>query len=941
MDRQNLQRRILLFLAIGAWTFLLLALASFHAEDWPSHQVYPYPPTHNLCGPVGSYLAYHLFFAIGQGVFPIVFFSGLCLALMFFHNRISDPWLRGIGLAILSIAFASMIHLIRPGSHESFPEGDGGIIGISASTFLKAHFSTGGTSLILITSFLVGLLLAADDLVIRAPGLITQAVQQVKERTPALANFKFPAMPKLPALPFFVTREAAAAKSSRTSSGNREEDDDTPLKGPAVLRQNFINMGERVPLENTVNGQPIELTYEHDEPALAATETAFATDADHPPSEAAVIPPPEQQVVVQAPKPQAVINRPTQPAAPINSAGIAQKAAGIGLPQNPAGPTVPLPAPLRTIADPDAQGEADLADAPAPDHATVSLDENGFVTSAGGIAEEDDGLIDPIVPPSAHIPTGVAETDPGSPEQRKEIIVRGAATQKPKVPAAPPPPKELGDYHLPTWDVLNDPEHGFSEQQEAYVREKAAALEQAFKEFNIEALVTEIDTGPVITMYEISIPPGTKVSQITQLQNDIARSLAAVSVRIVAPVPGKSTVGIEVPNPVKEKVRLKELMALAPEATRKMQIPLYLGKDASGEPLVTDMTKMPHCLIAGTTGSGKSVCINTIIMSVMYTQRPDMVKMILVDPKVVEMAPFKDIPHLMCPVINDCGRATSVLEWACEKMDERYEILAEAGVRNLEGYNKLTRDELIERFKPGSPEEEAKIPKFLPYIIIIIDELADLMMTSGKEVESSIVRLAQKSRAVGIHLILATQRPSANVVTGLIKANMPSRIAFRVNSRMDSRIVLDQNGADLLLGQGDMLFLPPGLAKPIRSQGTFIDDKEIKESVKLVKAQAEAQYEPELVQIKAKFNQEDMMQDDLFDDAVKVVLETKRGSVSLLQRRLTIGYGRAARLIEMMAAAGIVGEYKGTQSREATITLEEWEAMKQQKAQDAEDGMTV
>jgi S-DNA-T family DNA segregation ATPase FtsK/SpoIIIE len=442
-------------------------------------------------------------------------------------------------------------------------------------------------------------------------------------------------------------------------------------------------------------------------------------------------------------------------------------------------------------------------------------------------------------------------------------------------------------------------------------------------------------------MYEISLAPGIKVASITQLQNDIARALSAVSVRIVAPVPGKNTVGIEVPNAQKEKVRFKELMQLAPDSARKMIIPLYLGKDASGEPLIADLAAMPHCLIAGTTGSGKSVCINTVIMSIMYTQRPDMVKLILIDPKVVEMAPFKDIPHLMAPVINDSARACSVLEWACEKMDERYELLAEAGCRNIRDYNKLTREELVEKFMPSSIEEEAKIPKFLPYWVIIIDELADLMMTGGKEVEASIVRLAQKARAVGIHLIVATQRPQATVVTGLIKANLPSKIAFRVNTRMDSRIILDQNGGELLLGYGDMLFLNPTVPKPIRAQGTYIDDKEIKNSVKLVRSLADAQYEPELMQVKAKFNSDDMKQDDMFDDAVKVVLETRRGSVSLLQRRLNIGYGRAAKLVEMMASAGIVGDYKGTQSREATITLEEWENMKVNQQADAESGMSV
>jgi S-DNA-T family DNA segregation ATPase FtsK/SpoIIIE len=329
-------------------------------------------------------------------------------------------------------------------------------------------------------------------------------------------------------------------------------------------------------------------------------------------------------------------------------------------------------------------------------------------------------------------------------------------------------------------------------------------------------------------------------------------------------------------------------------------------------------------------------------MSIMYKQRPDMVKLVLFDPKVVEMAMYKDIPHLMCPVINDAAKATSVLDWACAKMDERYELLAEAGVRNIKGYNQLTQEELIERFKPGTPEEEAKIPKKLPYIVIIIDELADLMMTSGKEVESHIVRIAQKARAVGIHLILATQRPSANVVTGLIKSNMPTRIAFRVQSKMDSRIVLDQNGAECLLGHGDMLFLPPGASKPTRSQGTFIDDKEVRESVKVVKSMAEAQYEPELVQIRAAGNVDDeAAKDDLFEDAVRVVLETKRGSVSLLQRRLTIGYSRASRLIEAMAAAGILGDYKGSQARECNITIDDWEAMKAARSQDEESGMTV
>jgi S-DNA-T family DNA segregation ATPase FtsK/SpoIIIE len=864
MDRQNLCRRVLLFVAIAAWVFLMLALASFHPDDWPSHRVYPYSPTvHNLCGWVGALVAYYLFVAVGQGVFPFIFFSGLGLALLLFHNRVSDLWLRAIGLALLSIAFGAMVHLVRPGSYESLPEGHGGILGIFTSTFLKSHFSTWGTALVLLTTFLVGLLLTADDLVVRAPAVIGQAVQTVRDKTPQI-HWRFSEHLKLPALSRFVTRDAAKAAEKKSALARMKEDDDTPLKPAAVLRQNRLDIGgERLPADKTVNGQQLDLTYEHEE---AGIEEAFSGDADAPPSEAAVIPPPEQQAVVRAP---ALINNLV----------------------------------------------AGKTNVPAV-------------------------VVESQVDDSTSVTDEMAASVPAEDGEKKEIVVRLPNQIKPRQ-IAPPPPKELGDYQLPGWEFLAEAEHGFAESQEKYVREKAAELETALKQFSVDAHVTEIDTGPVITMYELSLAPGIKVSAITALSNDIARALSAINVRIVAPVPGKNTVGIEVPNPQKEKVRLKELMELAPEATRKMAIPLFLGKDVSGEPLVTDLAAMPHCLIAGTTGSGKSVCINTIIMSILYTQRPDYVKLILVDPKVVEMAAFKDIPHLMCPVINDTGRATSVLEWACEKMDERYEILAEAGVRNITGYNKLTREELMDRFKPSSPEEEAKIPKHLPYIVIIIDELADLMMTSGKEVEAFIVRLAQKSRSVGIHLILATQRPQANVVTGLIKSNMPSRVAFRVQSRMDSRIVLDQNGADLLLGQGDMLFLPPGCSKPIRSQGTYIDDKEMRESVKLVRTQAEAQYEPELVQIKAKFDASDMEQDELFDDAVRIVLETKRGSVSLLQRRLTIGYSRASRLIEMMAQTGIVGDYKGSQAREAMYTLDEWDAMKAQQRKDKEDGMTV
>jgi DNA segregation ATPase FtsK/SpoIIIE, S-DNA-T family len=794
MQRTIIIRQSILFLSIGLWVFMLFSLGSFHTSDWPSHQVYPHPPIQNLCGAVGAWVAYYCFVALGQGVFPVLFFTGVCLALVLFRNQIGDLWLRAVGLLVLSIAFAAVIHHFRPGSSGAFPEGHGGIVGIGTSTWLQTHFNTVGTRLILLTAMMIGLLLVADELVLRTPEMVGSAIGHVRQRAPQF-RFNFGPLPKLPSLPKFRTLDIFKRES---------KPDDR-----------------------------IDLKYDNDEPV--ATDSAHFDHSDPGPSAHAEIP----------------------------------------------------------------------------------------------IAPESGDQ-----PPPQPVPV---------PQIKKDIIVRLPSMVKPKqISAPPPPPKELGEYLLPDWELLHEAEHGFAEIQEKFVREMAAILEQALREFEIDAHVVEIDTGPVITVYELSLAPGVKVSSISALSNDIQRALKAETIRIVAPIPGKATVGIEVPNAQKEKVRLKELMQLAPESTSKMGIPLYLGKDSSGQPMIDDLTKMPHLLIAGTTGSGKSVCINSIIMSIMYLQRPDMVKLILVDPKVVEMAPFKEIPHLMCPVINESARACSVLEWATQKMDERYEYLAEAGVRNIKGYNSLTQEELIERFQPASPEEEARIPKRLPYVVIIVDELADLMMTSGKEVEAHIVRLAQKARAVGIHLILATQRPQATVVTGLIKANMPAKIAFRVSSKMDSRIVLDMNGAEVLLGQGDMLYLPAGASKPTRSQGTYIDDKEIRDSVKLIRDAAEQQFEPELVQIRAAGTVDDeAARDDLFDAAVRVVLETKRGSVSLLQRRLTIGYSRASRLIEAMAAAGIVGEYKGSQAREAQITIEQWEAMRQQQQTDAESGMTV
>jgi S-DNA-T family DNA segregation ATPase FtsK/SpoIIIE len=467
-------------------------------------------------------------------------------------------------------------------------------------------------------------------------------------------------------------------------------------------------------------------------------------------------------------------------------------------------------------------------------------------------------------------------------------------------------------YRFPTLELLENPESNYSDRMEQHVRDQAAHLEKSLDTYGIDGEVVGIESGPTVTQYSVQLAPGTKVAKINAIASDLARSLRAHNIRVVPNMVGKTTIGIEVPNLHREKVRLKELMSGG--HARKMVLPMFLGKDAAGEPLVADLTKMPHMLIAGTTGSGKSVCINSILVSWLYTKRPDELKLVLVDPKMVEMSQFAEIPHLMCPVVTESAKAAAILEWAVDRMEERYEMLREARVRDIKGYNALSEEELYEAFGAESDEEKARIPKKMPYIVFVVDELADLMMTC-KEVEQAIVRIAQKARAVGIHLILATQRPQANVVTGLIKSNMPCRVSFKV------------------AGQGDMMFLTPSTSEIRRAQGTLMEDGEIRSVVKFLKTVAAPSFDRNLMALRPPRAIEDddaqsHERDPMFDGAVRVMIESGRGSVSLLQRRLAIGYGRASRLVDQMALAGIVGTHKGSVAREVLITLEEWEQMK-------------
>jgi len=482
------------------------------------------------------------------------------------------------------------------------------------------------------------------------------------------------------------------------------------------------------------------------------------------------------------------------------------------------------------------------------------------------------------------------------------------------------------DYRLPPLSLMEEFVGGPGGADENEIRETGRILARTLSEFKVDARVVTVVRGPVITMYELSLAPGTKVSKVESLADDLAIALKAPNVRIVAPLPGRNTVGIEVPNTEREVIGIRELMAEVGKKAQSCAIPLFLGKDTVGNPLVLDLARCPHLLVAGATGSGKSVAINAMIVSILMTRTPSEVQMLLVDPKSVEFSLYARLPHLMCPVLTDMKKAASVLKWACKKMDERYSALARVGVRDLKGYNELGEEEIIRRLDPEGEAIIDDMPFYMPHIVIIVDELGELMMVAAKEVESSVIRLSQKARAVGIHLICATQRPSVDVITGLIKSNLPARISFQVSSMVDSRTILDRNGAERLLGRGDMLLLPPGTSRLVRAQGSFVSEAEVESVVGFLEAQGGPQFKAEIRDYHVAEGVGSEYQDDLYDDAVRVVVENQRGSVSLLQRRLAIGYSRAARLIDMMADAGIVGPHTGSQARRVLMTLEQWES---------------
>lgn len=840
--------------------------ASVYQHDqlvWPAN-----PQVTNACGALGALVSDILLNSLGICAWFVVLGLVTLEIALLRQQAVMAPWLRTIGWMLSLVGLASLSSQLFPAAWFPPVVGPGGYLGALCFGLLRMQIATAGAVIVSLAITLTGLMMWSEYLIFRA-GKVVFAPAVVAATS---------------LLPFglihgLVTRfnnRRVAREDDPEEDGFEEEVGDDPADDAGVQPVEGTDLPRRIRIHRREDGQ---------------IETVADTAAP---------------VVVR----KRSVNDIEEP-----------------------GPAV-LPM-LRPNLNPAALAVASATDAEAVDEEAVVEEDEEVVGDSSddleepgeALAEEDSEAAPATAAPATglhsrphfRIPTNKVEKD-----QRQEVIsqLNQAADAETTV-----------DYQLPSVGLLVKSEVISFDSQQREALAKAEMLEKTCLEFGYRVKVVEIEPGPAISQYEIQLEAGLRLQKITALADDLAIALRVPSVRIVAPIPGKNTVGVEVPNETRQLVRLRDVIEQSEAKARKMKIPLFLGKDAVGAPMVVDLASMPHLLIAGRTGTGKSVCLNAIITSILMTRTPDEVRMLMIDPKMVELSGYARLPHLMHPVVTDMRKAEAILAWAVDKMEERYALLARVGVRHVTSYNQLGEEEIMERLKPEDNEARSQIPVNLPFIVIVADEMADLMMTSGKEVEQHIIRLAQKSRAVGIHLILATQKPTVDVITGLIKSNLPARIAFQVSSKMDSRVVLDAMGADKLLGNGDMLFLWPGTSTLLRGQGTYLSDEEIERVTESVST-TEQSFVHELLHIKVTKPEDQAAasggargvdhRDDLYNEAVEIVIREGRGSVSLLQRALRIGYGRAARLIDFMAEDGVVGEYNGSNAREVVVTLEQW-----------------
>lgn len=861
-------REVLSLLLLGATLFVALACLSAGRGN-------------NLCGPTGERVAVALLSTFGQASWLLVLCLGSWGLSLFTRGATPSMGLRISGLLLCLVATSGLLAHLFSEVPGRWPPG--GALGryIAVQLEAGAGFGPVGTRIVLVVSTLMTFVLASD---VAYYASLVAGARWATRKAEHLAQ----------------ARAAAALETERSASQPRRAGARAvaPAGARALLADDDFSEADEAELEDGPYDD--EVNFGEDE--LEADEQS-GQDPTPDPWAAALDDDDEDELA-------------------------ADESEDVDEDEDDA-----EPADERIEYEADEDDEDDDEPAADDEPAEDEVEDDGQALAAN--AEDEDGLADDDDDPDDDIDAEY-EDDGALDDLSDDPALAAAARARPRVremvdPSAQsrlpfaPRGAQASAYIFPSESLLDDQESVDQVELDALLADKTEVLERTLLSFKIEARVVEIQKGPVISMFEMELAPGIKLGRVRALEDDLAIALRARSVRIVAPLPNKNTIGIEVPNPIRETVRLKPLLHCREYDDARQALPIFLGRDNAGRPLVLDLARMPHLLVAGATGSGKSVCLNTIICSFLYTRTPEQVKLILIDPKMVEMSMFEGTPHLACPVVTDMKRAPGILEWAVNKMEERYKLLARAGVRNIGAFNKLPEERLRARF--GELVDTEEFVRKLPYVVIVVDELADLMMTAAKDVETSISRLAAKSRAVGIHIILATQRPSTNVITGLIKANLPTRIAFMVSSKIDSRVILDANGAEQLLGQGDMLLLSTASAGLTRGQCTFMSDEEVGLVMESVKSDAGPVYERELVQGRSESDTDPSELDELYDPAVRFIIGTQRGSASLLQRKFAIGYTRASRLIDLMAQEGVLGEYKGSQARDVELTLDDWVAM--------------
>ncbi|MEW6211574.1 MAG: DNA translocase FtsK [Acidobacteriota bacterium] len=889
-QKKSLVNDVVAVLLIAVAALLLLALFTYDPKDPSWNSVSSKTEPSNLIGVVGAYVSdlFLQLFGLASFIIPPLI---VYIAVKVFYSRGARiPALKFAGSTLLLVAFSGFLSLfpkigISALEHIS---GNGGAVGYVLSEKLVSLLNTMGAAIVLAAVSVLTLILTMDISLSSIMGWVRRGKKVEKGKPSVFERF-------------------------RAWLGNRIEQHHIRAEEKRALR--IEQDRQRRAEEDRLRREREERMIAQIDNRRSSTKTKTQEIAPEPPPEPVIathLIVEEVSIVAKAAEDNAIAEATGEKAAtqnalpePVVSAPIASE------------PVVSAPVASAPVAS--------VSSAPAVSKTRQKMASVLRARAARAETTSDDVTMDPDV--AEMTSTAWIDRSVPSPDVAEETAKEKTRSRKPIIAA----PQIL--YKLPSLDLLEAP-IGHHEQAEEELRARATLLAEKCKEFGVIGHIHRINPGPVVTTFEFKPDPGIKYSRVVGLTDDLCLGLQAESIRIDR-IPGKSTVGMEVPNLRREKICLREVIDSPRFQHSESKLTVALGKTINGEEYITDLTKMPHLLIAGATGAGKSVTLNAIVCSIIYKATPDEVKFIMVDPKRVELGLYENIPHLLTPIVTDPKRAANALKWAVNEMEERYRSLASMGVRNIDQYNRQVR----EMTHPTISADDPDAPRPLPYIVIAIDELADLMMVARGEVETSIARLAQMARAVGIHLVLATQRPSVDIITGVIKANIPSRIAFRVSQKVDSRTIIDSNGAESLLGQGDMLFLPPGSARLIRVHGSFVNEDEVKKIADHTRKQAEPQYNEQvtLSEQEAEESAEIGERDELYEEALEIVISMGRASTSVLQRRLSVGYGRAAKILDMMEREGFIGPAEGSKPRKVLSAAYEFRERISQRLEEADE----